>query len=193
MSRLTSILEYNKQFVENKEYEAYVTDKFPEKKLAIVTCMDTRLVELLPKAMNLRNGDAKLIKNAGAIISQPFGSVMRSVLVAIYELGAEEVIVVGHLGCGMAALNADNMIGSMKERGISDQVLSTLENSGIKLHKWLSGFTTEREGVIQTVGIIKNHPLLPANVPVHGMIIDSTTGELELVVDGSAEVQAQQA
>lgn len=189
MNRIASILEYNKQFVENKEYEAYVTDKFPEKKLAIVTCMDTRLVELLPKAMNLRNGDAKIIKNAGAIISQPFGSVMRSVLVAIYELGAEEVIVVGHLGCGMAALNADRMIASMKQRGISDDVLNTLEHSGIKLHKWLHGFATEREGVEQTVGIIKNHPLLPAAVPVHGMIIDSTTGELELIVDGTLQPQ----
>ena len=187
MKKLEYILKFNEQFVENKDYEAYVTDKFPDKKLAIVTCMDTRLVELLPKAMNLRNGDAKIIKNAGAIISQPFGSVMRSVLVAIYELGAEEVIVVGHLGCGMVGLNADNMIASMKERGITDQILGTLEHSGIQLRRWLTGFETERDGVIQTVGIIKNHPLLPVNIPVHGLIIDSTTGALELVVDGTVE------
>lgn len=189
LSRISSILDFNKHFVENKEYEAYVTDKFPDKKLAIVTCMDTRLVELLPKAMNLRNGDAKIIKCAGAIISQPFGSVMRSVLVAIYELGAEEVIVVGHSGCGMASLDADRMIDSMKQRGIGDQVLDTLENSGIKLHKWLRGFTTEREGIVQTVNMLRNHPLLPASVPVHGMIIDSTTGGLELVVDGTLQEQ----
>ncbi|WP_223066287.1 beta-class carbonic anhydrase [Paenibacillus caui] len=189
MSNVRTILEFNKQFVADKEYEAYVTDKFPEKKLAIVTCMDTRLVELLPKAMNLRNGDVKIIKTAGAIISHPFGSVMRSVLVAIYELRAQEVIVVGHTGCGMAALNADNMIATIKDRGISDQVIDTLENSGIKLHNWLHGFSTEREGVMETVSIIKNHPLFPAGVPVHGMIIDSTTGELELVVDGALEPQ----
>ncbi|WP_099093076.1 beta-class carbonic anhydrase [Paenibacillus yonginensis] len=190
MSKIQSILEFNKEFVANKEYEAYVTDKFPQKKLAIVTCMDTRLIELLPKAMNLRNGDAKIIKNAGAIVSHPFGSVMRSILVAIYELGAEEVIVVGHLGCGMASLNADRMINSMKERGISDDVLNTLKHSGIKLENWLRGFDSEREGVIETVGIIKNHPLLPATVPVHGMVIDSKTGELELVVDGTLEEKA---
>lgn len=108
--------------------------------------MDTRLVELLPKAMNFKNGDVKIIKNAGAVISQPFGSVMRSVMVALYELDAEEVIVVGHYECGMASLNADHMINSIKERGVSEEVLSTLENSGIKLTKWLRGFDNVEEG-----------------------------------------------
>ncbi|MEK4439336.1 beta-class carbonic anhydrase [Paenibacillus sp. FSL K6-2862] len=185
MSNVQSILAFNKEFVADKKYEAYVTDKFPQKKLAIVTCMDTRLIELLPKAMNLRNGDVKIIKNAGAIVSHPFGSVMRSVLVAIYELGAEEVMVIGHLGCGVASLNAERMINSMKEHGISRDVLNTIENSGIKLKDWLRGFNSEREGVIETVDIIKNHPLLPATVPVHGLVIESKTGELELVVDGT--------
>ncbi|AWB44901.1 carbonic anhydrase [Paenibacillus sp. CAA11] len=188
MSRISEILDYNRKFVEDKEYEAYITDKFPFKKLAIVTCMDTRLVELLPKAMNLRNGDAKLIKIAGAIINHPFGSAMRSVLVAIYELGAEEVIVVGHLGCGMTGLNANQVISSMKKRGISDDVFNTLENSGIKLENWLHGFDNEKDGVIHTVDIIKKHPLLPPGLPVHGMLIDPTTGKLELVVNGQEHI-----
>ncbi|MCY9444161.1 carbonic anhydrase, partial [Bacillus spizizenii] len=42
----------------------YKTTKFPSKKLVIVTCMDTRLTELLPQAMGLKNGDAKIVKNA---------------------------------------------------------------------------------------------------------------------------------
>ena len=46
---IDQILTYNAQFVANKEYEPYVTDKFPAKKLAVLTCMDTRLTELLPK------------------------------------------------------------------------------------------------------------------------------------------------
>lgn len=184
LNQVKTILEHNRKFVENKDYEMYITDKFPEKKMVIVTCMDTRLTELLPKAMNLRNGDAKIIKNAGAVISQPFGSVMRSLLVAIYELQAEEVFIIGHTGCGMASLNSDRVINSIKDNGISQDVLDTLEHSGIKLKKWLRGFNNEKEGVIHTVEIVKNHPLLPARVPVHGLLIDSTTGELELVVDG---------
>ncbi|WP_434750709.1 beta-class carbonic anhydrase [Paenibacillus amylolyticus] len=184
MNNIQEILAYNKSFVETKEYEKYTVSKFPTKKMVIITCMDTRLVEMLPKAMNLKNGDVKIIKNAGAIISQPFGSVMRSVLVAIYELGADEVLVVGHTECGMASLHAETMIGHMKERGVSEEVMSTLENSGIRLQKWLRGFDSVQEGVKGTVEVIKKHPLLPPNVPVHGMVIDSATGELDLVADG---------
>lgn len=44
-----------------------------------------------------------------------------------------------------------------------------------------------KEGVTHTVEIVKKHPLLPPNIPVHGLLIDSTTGELEIVVNGSEE------
>src|ERR1700760_4451625 len=107
MSIVTEILQHNRTFIERKEYEEFRTDRFPNKKLVVVTCMDTRLTELLPRAMGFRNGDVKLVKNAGAIVSHPFGSVMRSILLAIYQLNADEVIVVGHSGCGMTGLNAD--------------------------------------------------------------------------------------
>ncbi|WP_290368934.1 carbonic anhydrase, partial [Peribacillus frigoritolerans] len=90
MSVISSILDYNKTFVDQNKYERFQTTKYPDKKIVIITCMDTRLLELLPKAMGLRNGDAKIIKNAGAIVSHPFGSIMRSILVAIYELKVEE-------------------------------------------------------------------------------------------------------
>ena len=88
---LGQILDHNRHFVQRKEYEPFLTDRFPDKKLAVVTCMDTRLIELLPRAMGFRNGDVKMVKNAGAIVSHPFGSVMRSILLAIYELNAAEV------------------------------------------------------------------------------------------------------
>lgn len=40
---LEEILAYNKKFVEDKGYEAYITNKYPDKKIAILSCMDTRL------------------------------------------------------------------------------------------------------------------------------------------------------
>src|SRR3954465_12655500 len=106
MSILSEILDHNRTFIDRKEYEAFRTDPFPNKRLVIVTCMDTRLVELLPRAMNFRNGDVKMIKVAGGVVSHPFGSVMRSILVAVYNLDAQEIAVVGHYGCGMIDLNS---------------------------------------------------------------------------------------
>ncbi|MFC5648398.1 beta-class carbonic anhydrase [Paenibacillus solisilvae] len=184
MSAIQDILSYNEQFVENREYEKYLTDKFPDKKMVIVTCMDARLTELLPKALNLRNGDAKIIKNAGAIVTQPFGNIMRSILVAVYELGADEVVVIGHHQCGMTGLNPEGVIQHMLDGGVSEETIRTLRNSGMHLERWLTGFDNVQDSVERSVGIISNHPLLSATTPVHGLIIDPETGKLDLVVDG---------
>ena len=66
-STIDQILEHNARFVEEREYEQFKTDKYPDKKLAVVSCMDTRLTALLMAALGLKNGDAKIINNtAGA-------------------------------------------------------------------------------------------------------------------------------
>lgn len=89
---IKEMLEFNKKFVEDKKYEQYKTSKYPDKKIAILSCMDTRLTELLPAALGIKNGDVKIIKNAGGVVTHPFGSVVRSLLVAIFELGVEEIM-----------------------------------------------------------------------------------------------------
>lgn len=184
MNRLESILSFNQDFVTEKGYEQFVTDKYPDKQIVVLTCMDTRLIDLLPRAMNLKNGDAKIIRNAGAIVVQPFGNIMRSILVALYELNAEEVFVVGHYDCGMTGLNADNIIRKAEERGVSGSTFDTLRHAGIDLPRWLTGFDDVTQGVQRSVEIIRNHPLLPAHTPVHGLIIDPTTGRLDMLVNG---------
>ncbi|KGP71769.1 beta-class carbonic anhydrase [Pontibacillus yanchengensis] len=181
MSVIDSMLEYNKKFVENKEYEKYITTKFPDKKIVILTCMDTRLLELLPRAMNLGNGDAKIIKNAGAIISHPFGSIMRSIIVALYELQADEVAVIGHYGCGMTGLKADPIIDKALDSGMDRSSLEALEYAGVDVEQWLKGFDNVEESVQNSVDLIRKHPFLPANTPVHGLVISPETGELTVV------------
>ncbi|WP_424765983.1 hypothetical protein [Paenibacillus sp. sgz302251] len=47
--------------------------------------------------------------------------------------------------------------------------------------RWLTGFDNVRDSVLNSVSIIRNHPLLPTNILVHGLIINPETGELELV------------
>jgi carbonic anhydrase len=185
MSRLNEVLNYNREFVENKEYQPFNTTKFPDKKMVILTCMDTRLVELLPRSMNIRNGDAKIIKNAGALVSHPFGSIMRSILVAVYSLHAEEVFVIGHRDCGMTGLHATPILDKAVKAGVSPERIDTLKHAGINIEKFLKGFESVEESVKESVATIKNHPLLPSTIFVHGLIIDPNTGELEVVVDGN--------
>ena len=133
MKKINDLLRFNKDFVRRKAYAPFVTNRFPDKRMVILTCMDTRLVELLPKALNLRNGDAKIIKNAGAIVSHPFGSVMRSILVAIYNLKADSILVIGHHDCGMTGLSSRAVVKKAIQRGVNKKTLSTLATSGVDL------------------------------------------------------------
>ncbi|AHA75724.1 putative carbonic anhydrase (plasmid) [Bacillus thuringiensis YBT-1518] len=182
MTLLENILTHNETFVQKQEYEPFSTTKFPNKKLLIVTCMDTRLLTLLPQALSLQNGDAKVIKNAGAVISHPFGSMMRSIILGIYELQVEEICVIGHEDCGMAGLQAEPLLEKVKQQGIDSTCLHTLQHAGIDLSTWLTGFRNVQESVQHSVDMIRQHPLFPS--PVHGLIIHPKTGNLEVVVEG---------
>ena len=178
---LDDLLAFNQKFVDEKAYVPYLTGKLPNKKLAILTCMDTRLTELLPAALGIRNGDVKLIKNAGAIISSPFGSVMRSLIVAIYAQEVETILVIGHHDCGMQCFDNQLILGKMHQHGITQDKIDLLRYCGIDFDKWLNGFDNVHDSVRATVDLIINHPLVPADVAVHGLIIDPVSGQLEKV------------
>ena len=175
---IEEIREFNKSFVKDEKYQSYITSKYPDKKLAILTCMDTRLTELLPAALGLKNGDVKLIKNAGGVISNPFGSVVRSLLIAVYELGVETILVIGHTDCGVQHMDSRAMIESMKQRGVSQEAIDMIHCCGIDFEKWLSGFDDVNTSVQETVELLKHHPLIPEDVQIGGFVMDSTTGEL---------------
>ncbi len=183
---IDEILRHNRQFVEDKGYERFMTSKYPDKKIAIVTCMDTRLVELLPAALGIRNGDVKMIKNAGGTITNPFDSTMRSILVAVYELGVTDVMIIGHTECGVQGMDAGEMLHLMRERGIDDEHISLMMHCGINLKQWLHGFDDTDKAVSETVDLVRNHPLMPRDVTVSGYIMDSVTGALSPVADRPA-------
>ena len=178
---IEDILEYNKRFVENKGYEKYITNKYPDKKIAILSCMDTRLTELLPAALGIKNGDVKMIKNAGGIISsfrqrytQPYGG--------YHELGVKEVMVIAHSDCGACHMSSAQMIEHMKARGIKQETIDMIRFCGVDFDSWLYGFGDTEKSVRETVKAILDHPLIPEDVHVSGFIIDSITGALTPVV-----------
>lgn len=178
---INEILRHNEEFVAKEAYKPYITSKYPDKKIAIVTCMDTRLVELLPAALGIKNGDVKMIKNAGGVITDPWDSTVRSILVAIYELGVNEIMIIGHTECGVQGMNAKEMIHLMESRGISKDTISLVERCVIDLDKWLKGFDETPCAVADSVRLVRNHPLVPSDVNVAGYIMDSTTGKLSKI------------
>ncbi len=152
--------------------------------------MDTRLVELLPAALGFKNGDVKIIKNAGGTITNPFDSTMRSLLVAVYELGVEEIMVIGHTGCGVQGMNAQEMLHLMRERGVSDEHITLMRHCGIDLDSWLHGFTDSTDAVQETADLIRNHPLMSPDIKVGAYIMDSLTGELSVIEPASSQLKS---
>lgn len=170
---LDEILESNKEFVKN--FKGEELSHSPQKKLAILTCMDCRLSGFLEPALGLERGDAKIIRNAGNTVVGE--DAIRSIAVAIFSLGAEEVLVVGHTECGMAGNDPDKLKEKMIEGGIDEAEIEKID-----LKAWSGIFDDEKENVVETVEAIRNHPLIP-DVPIHGLMIDIVSGELEVVVD----------
>jgi carbonic anhydrase len=177
---LDSVLQANRLFTRPNAFPPL--PKNPTRQLAIFTCMDTRLVDFLEPAMGLKRGDAKVIKNAGNTIVDPMGgAVIRSLVTGIFLLGVEEVFVIGHRDCGMASVDVEGLKESMVRRGIPRKVI---DYHVPDLGTWLGSFSHPVENVEQVVGIIRQNPLIPRDVPVHGLLFCPNDGHLELVVNG---------
>ena len=180
MNLLDSILKTNRDFVHPGAFPPLT--KNPKKQFAIFTCMDTRLVDFLEPAMGIKRGDAKIIKNAGNTLVDPLhGGVIRSLVAAIFMLGVEEIFVIGHEDCGMASINPEQLKSDMIARGISPQTIEALVPD---LAQWLGAFACPEENVTNVVEKIRANPLIPADVPVHGLIFCPNDGHLEIMADG---------
>ena len=180
---IATIMEHNRAFVAAGEGEALVSPKRPGKRVAVLSCMDTRLTYLLPRALGLDGGDAKLIKVAGATVIEPYGEVMRSLLVAVAELGVTDIMVVGHTDCGTCGMEPHHMLDELVAAGLPREQLDTALTAGGdddrgRIERFLTGFDELESDVTATVARIKNHPLMPPCVRVWGFTIDIQTGAL---------------
>ncbi|WP_317854936.1 carbonic anhydrase [Chakrabartyella piscis] len=180
-ARVAKILQYNEVFVDNELYLKYTTSKYPDRKIAILSCMDTRMTQLLPAALGLKNGDVKMITNAGALLTHPCGSGIYSLLVAIYELDVDTIMVVGHDDCGGKALNGVEIVEKMRARGVTQDALDHAAEHFMPVEEWMTGFGDVEHSVQHTVEIIANHGLIPKEIEVFGFVMDPETGLLRAV------------
>lgn len=182
MSVLDEMLQTNEKFCANPpvDYtgEDHHESKLPKKHLAIVTCMDTRLVNFLEPALGLSRGDVKIIKQAGNVLTGVFDATVRSLLVCIYELGVKEIAVIGHHECGMAKTTSQSLTKAMVERGVSPDAIKMVEK---ELVEWADSFQRPEENVKEVVKQLRNNPLIPKDVKVHGLMFHPRSGKVELL------------
>lgn len=191
VERLESMLKKNEEFVAKGEGEKFKASKFSNKNMLVITCMDARLIKMLPEALDLKNGDANIIKTAGALVCGKSENVLRSILVSVYELGVEEIFVVGHYDCGMAGFCCDNLLEKWKDRSDVQQGVQQLSNEGVNFERWLKGFDHVEDSVKESVSFLHEYPLLPQGIKIHGLIIDPENGKVDHVTSLTKEERAE--
>ena len=146
----------------------------PAKRLAVVACMDTR--HNVERVLGLRNGDAKIIRNAGNVVDD---GTLRSLIVAVHLLSVERVAIMGHTKCGMTRVG----------RGEFRIARSIAAKTGVPLHdvmrpdfqRWLGGFHDPEEHVRRSVDVVRHHPYMPRDIEVFGLLYDNDTGRVKEV------------
>ena len=172
----------------NAKYVAHFGDKGklalpPARHFAILTCMDARLDPA--KYAGLAEGDAHVIRNAGGRASD---DAIRSLVISYKLLGTREWFVIHHTNCGMELFTDDIMrnllSSSLKTAGLdqsgwrdSGQGPGSTEGHYIN---WLA-IPDNAKSVVEDVMRIRNHPLVPGDIPIYGYIYDVKTGKLEEV------------
>jgi len=179
---IDEILASNEAFL--SKHQPAQLSHLPRKRMAVVTCMDTRLTHLFEEALGLHRGDVLQLRTAGATIPEGQeinGDLIRSLAGGIYLLGVREVAVIGHTECGLSHGNLATLTASMQALGVDP---ANFPEQGDALLRWLGTFQDVRENTARTARAIRTSPYLPRGIPVHALVIDVHTGKLEVIERG---------
>lgn len=176
---LNEVLSANRDYVNNFGDKGSLALP-PARHFAILTCMDARLDPA--KYAGLSEGDAHVIRNAGGRASD---DAIRCLVISYKLLGTREWFVIHHTNCGMELFTNEIMsdllskslkTASIDENGWHDCCEGHGSNEG-KYINWLT-IKNQEESVTEDVARIRNHPLVPGNIPIYGYIYDCSTGRL---------------
>jgi carbonic anhydrase len=164
----------------------------PGRHFAILTCMDARLDPA--KYAGLAEGDAHVIRNAGGRASD---DAIRSLVISCKLLGTREWFVIDHTDCGMLLFTEQdmrNLLASSLKTAKLDQ--SGWHDSGegrgsteSNYINWLT-FSDNAKSVVEDVIRIRNHPLVPDDIPIYGYIYDVKSGKLVEVQEATTAGKA---
>lgn len=160
MSVIDEILAANKTYAQTHEL-GRLTPR-PARKLAILTCMDTRLSI---RTLGLKTGDAHIIRNAGGIVT---GDSLRSLLVSHYSMGTEEFMVINHTDCGLMQTTEEKLREKIRNQAGTAAVTPA----------FFYAFSDVDENVRQQLEKLRTHPWVPKSVAIRGFVYDVATGLL---------------
>jgi carbonic anhydrase len=163
MSVIDEVLEANDVYARTHELRA-LTPR-PKRKLAVLTCMDTRFSI---RTLGLKTGDAHIIRNAGGIVTD---DALRSLVVSHYLLGTEEIMVINHTDCGLMQTS---------EQDLRTRILNRTGTAAVS-PAFFYAFQNIEENVRHQLQKLRTHPWIPKELAVRGFVYDVGSGRLREV------------
>jgi carbonic anhydrase len=160
MSVIDEVLEANEIY--SRTHELRRLTPRPARKLAILTCMDTRLSI---RTLGLTTGDAHIIRNAGGIVTD---DTLRSLLISHYLLDTEEIMVINHTDCGLMHTSEQDLRNRIQNRTGTAAVTPS----------FFYAFQNIEENVLHQLQKLRTHPWVPKEIAVRGFVYDVTNGKL---------------
>jgi carbonic anhydrase len=160
MSVIDEVLAANEIY--SRTHELRKLTPRPERKLAVLTCMDTRLSI---RTLGLKTGDAHIIRNAGGIVTEDS---LRSLVVSHYLLGTEEIMVINHTDCGLMHTSEQELRMRVQNRAGTAAISPA----------FFYAFQNIEENVRHQLEKLRTHPWIPKEVAVRGFVYDVASGRL---------------
>lgn len=162
MSVIDELLQANEEYAKN--FDQGDLPMPPARRLAVVTCMDARIVP--SQQFGLEAGDAHVIRNAGGRARDA----LRSLVISERLLGTNEIAVIHHTDCGMLTFTNPDLHAKVKqELGADASNIDFLP------------FADLEESVREDVAFLLSSPLIPGDVTIRGFVYDVRTGKLNEV------------
>lgn len=134
----------------------------PKTRVAIVTCMDSRLH--VAQALGLALGDAHILRNAGGRVTD---DIIRSLVISQQQMGTREIVVLHHTDCGAQTFNNEDFQEHLKcELGVDVSGQDFLP------------FQDVEESVREDIKLLRECPLIPDDVVISGAVYDVDTGRM---------------
>jgi carbonic anhydrase len=160
MSVIDEVIEANEIYARTHELRS-LTPR-PARKLAILTCMDTRLSI---RTLGLNTGDAHIIRNAGGIVTE---DTLRSLLVSHYLLDTTEFMIINHTDCGLMLTSEHDLRTKIQQRAGTAAIAPS----------FFFAFQNVDENVRDQVQKLRTHPWVPKSVSVRGFVYEVESGRL---------------
>ncbi|MDA2517818.1 MULTISPECIES: carbonic anhydrase [Bacillus cereus group] len=153
------------------------------KKVLLLTDIEYGIEPIIQQVTNIQQENMLTIHSYDSVIVHPYGDIMRSIIIAIYQENVEEIIVVGIEDKETDVVNLQIQRDSIKNNRELDYLFENCmpEFSSGSLDEWLSGKENVSENIEKSIDMICHHPLVPSDVKVYGFKIDRTRGKETVV------------